>query len=234
MQTSNVGNIDFPVLDLGSPMADQIFISLRDRILSMDLIPGCTLSESDIGQRFGASRTPVRSALAQLREQGLVVTQPSRGNYVAKLSEDKIRAAQFIRECIELGIVRRLCETGLSAQDHDALIQILDRQKAAIQNDQKDDFHTQDEAFHNGLASATGFEPVRRLYMREKANLDRLRQMGMNDETHKNQLWVDHQAILNAIIARDSVTAEALMRTHVRCMLGKLSGLMSANREFFG
>lgn len=222
-----------PELDFARPAADQIFLSLRDAILNMRLTPGCTLSESEIGQRFGASRTPVRSALTQLREQGLVVTRPSRGNYVAKLSEHKIRAAQFIRECIELGIVRHHCEFGLAEGDRKQLQTFLDLQKAAIQNSEEANFHNHDEAFHNTLALATGFEPVQSLYMREKADLDRLRHLGMDNEAHKNQLWSEHKTILDAIIRRDTASAEATMKSHVRCMLSKLSGLMTANSDFF-
>ena len=233
-QASAISEIDLPKLDLDRPAAEQIFVGLRDAILSMELAPGCVLSESEIGQRFGASRTPVRSALGQLRDLGLVVTRPSRGNYVAKLSEQKIRAAQFIRESLELGIVRRLCEMGLSDEDREGLELTLKRQKLAIQNAQEEDFHMHDEAFHNSLALATGMKTVQTVYMREKADLDRLRHLGMDNESHKNQLWAEHKAILDAIIAGDATAAEAAMQTHVRCMLGKLSGLMAANKDFFG
>lgn len=234
MQVSDISDIDLPKLDLDRPAADQIFISLRDAILSMELAPGCVLSETEIGQRFGASRTPVRSALAQLREQGLVVTWPSRGNYVSKLSEQKIRAAQFIRECLELGIVRRLCEIGLSDEHREKLEESLKRQKTAIKNVQDQDFHTHDEAFHNELALATGMKTVQSVYMREKADLDRLRHLGMNNEDHKSQLWAEHRAILDAVIERNTPAAEIAMQAHVRCMLGKISGLKAANEDYFG
>ncbi len=233
MQKSGVGDIELPKLDLYHSAADQIFVRLRDAILNMELAPGCVLSEAEIGQRFGASRTPVRSALTQLREHGLVVTQPSRGNYVAKLSEQKIRAAQFIRECLELGVVRRLCEEGLSKTNRQELKATLDNQKAAINNAEEADFYKQDEAFHNGLAKATGLDLFHSLYIREKADLGRLRHLGMDDEAHKHQLWSEHKAILDAIIKQDAETAETVMRAHVRCILGKLSGLMNANRDFF-
>ncbi|WP_299808212.1 GntR family transcriptional regulator [uncultured Roseibium sp.] len=233
MRTSGVGDIEHTELDPDRPAGNQIFLSLRDAILNMELPPGCTLSESEIGLRFGASRTPVRSALTQLREQGLIVTRPSRGNYVAKLSEKKIRAAQFIRECLELGIVRRLCEYGIPEKDDEKLTAVLERQRQAIEDPEKFDFYKQDEAFHNGLATATGMEQVHLLYKREMADLGRLRHLGMDDEAHKKQLLSEHLTMLNAIRERDRERAEAVMQTHVRCVLGKLSGLMNANQDFF-
>ncbi|KZM48787.1 GntR family transcriptional regulator [Labrenzia sp. OB1] len=233
MRTSGVGDIEQTELDPDRPAGNQIFLSLRDAILNMELPPGCTLSESEIGLRFGASRTPVRSALTQLREQGLIVTRPSRGNYVAKLSEKKIRAAQFIRECLELGIVRRLCENGIPEKDDEKLSAVLERQQQAIEDPEKVDFYKQDEAFHNGLATATGMEPVHLLYKREMADLGRLRHLGMDDEAHKRHLLSEHRTMLDAIRERDRERAEAVMQSHVRCVLGKLSGLMSANRDFF-
>lgn len=233
MRAQTIAEISFPDLDLNRPAAEQIFDSLRTAILSMDLAPGCVLSETEIGIRFGASRTPVRAALTQLRNEGLVVTRPSRGNYVAKLSEENLRAAQFIRESLEVSIVGRLAENGLDAENDDRLERILDRQKAAISFEEEFDFHGEDEAFHNGLAIATGLPPVHSLYIREKANLDRLRHLGMDDVSHKSQLWQEHRQILDAIKAGDSKTAQSVMTAHTRCLLGKIASLIEANRDFF-
>lgn len=233
MQATGISDIDVPALDLDRPAAEQIFVSLRQAILNMDLAPGRALSETEIGQHFGASRTPVRSALAQLRDAGLIVTRPSRGNYVAKLSEHRIRAAQLIRECIEVGVVRRLCEEGLEDAHRARLDAALTGQKQAIDAAEGVDFYLADEAFHNGLALATGFEQVHAVYVREKGDLLRLRHLGMHDMAHKTRLLADHRAILDAILRRDAAAAEAAMQTHVRDVLTKLSGLIAANRDYF-
>ncbi|HCD85383.1 MAG TPA: GntR family transcriptional regulator, partial [Agrobacterium sp.] len=89
-------------LDLNRPAVDQIYAALKGAILARQLAPGQAVSENDIGQLFNSSRTPVREALSRLRDDGLIVTLPSRGTYVSKLSEQQIRSAQFIREALEV------------------------------------------------------------------------------------------------------------------------------------
>ena len=101
-------------LDLSRPAAEQIASALKSAVLNMQIAPGAMISENEVGQLFGASRTPVREAFAQLRDDGLVVTWPSRGTYVSKLSEHQIRGAQFLREALEVAVVDRLCSEGIS------------------------------------------------------------------------------------------------------------------------
>ena len=70
-----VPEIRFPEIDPERPAGIQIFDALQSMILTMELPPGQALPEADIGTRFGASRTPVREALQQLRQSGLVTTR---------------------------------------------------------------------------------------------------------------------------------------------------------------
>jgi len=103
-------------LDLNRPVVDQIYSALKSAILSRELFPGQAVSENEIGQSFNSSRTPVREALSRLRDDGLIVTLPSRGTYVSKLSERNIRSSQFIREALEVAAVEKLCQIGLSSE----------------------------------------------------------------------------------------------------------------------
>ncbi|WP_265517260.1 GntR family transcriptional regulator [Nitratireductor luteus] len=225
--------VAFPPLDLGRPAGEQIFSALKSAILKTELPPGCLISESEIGQRFGASRTPVREAFTQLRADGLIVTLPSRGNYVSRLSEVRIREAQFIREGLELANVERLCEIGLRDTAASALTSILDAQSRCVACGDLLEFQEQDDLFHIMLARATGFARAETLLVREKAALDRLRVFSLSDVKHMTCLLEEHRAILNAIRERDTGSALAATRVHLRSILGALSSLIQANRDFF-
>lgn len=231
--TTDLKAISFPPLDMNRPAGEQIFSALKSAILKTELPPGCLISESEIGQRFGASRTPVREAFTQLRTDGLIVTRPSRGNYVSRLSEARIREAQFIREGLELANVERLCETGLPDAVVNALTGILDVQGRCVACDDMLEFQMQDDRFHTTLARATGFARAETLLVREKAALDRLRGFSLSDTNHMTCLLEEHRAILNAIRERDTGAALAAMRAHLRSILGALSSLIQANKDFF-
>ncbi|MEP2980407.1 MAG: GntR family transcriptional regulator [Lentilitoribacter sp.] len=232
MTDKQLTDINFPVLDLRNSAADQIMNSLRWAIMQMELLPGQALPETEVAQRFGASRTPVRSALTQLRGQGLVITLPSRGNYVTKLSEAGVRSAHFIRESLELGFARKLCERGLTEPEKAFFKQNLAQQKLAVK-DMSVDFLLLDEEFHNAIASFSGLDYAHNLYLQEKANLNRLRQMGMLSTEHRSQLYQDHHEIFASICDQDSGRVDGLLRNHIQDILSKLSFLIAENRTYF-
>ena len=225
----------FPVasLDLSRPAAEQIASALKAAILNTSLAPGSLISENEVGQLFGASRTPVREAFAQLRDDGLIVTWPSRGTYVSRLSEQQIRSAQFLREALEVAVVERLCAKGLAPEALAALDGNLAQQRAAVAQGDKLGFQALDDRFHALLAEATGFDRIGGLLIREKAALDRLRVLSLNNADHMTRLLVEHEGILDAV--RNGYSGQALdrMRRHLRTVLKTLSSLIEANRDFF-
>jgi DNA-binding GntR family transcriptional regulator len=82
--------------------ADQIYITLKEEILSGEISSGDLLSENDIARRFEVSRTPVREALNQLACDGLVQVLPQRGHLVRTVSFSEIVEAFRLRELLEV------------------------------------------------------------------------------------------------------------------------------------
>lgn len=224
---------DMPPLDFARPANEQIAAALRAAILTMRLPPGRIIPEIEVGQMFGASRTPVREAFAQLREEGLIVTWPSRGTFVSRLSVDQIRGAQFLREALEVAVVKRLCAESLTAEAGASLAENLAGQRRAVEVGDKDGFRALDDRFHTALVEATGLARIGTVLAREKAVLDRLRVLSLDDAAHRARLLGDHESIIAAIEARQTTEASAAMRRHLRRVLDTLSDLVAANRDYF-
>ncbi len=222
-----------PPLDLNRPAAEQIFTSLKAAILSTRLTPGRMISENEVGQLFGASRTPVREAFSLLREDGLLITRPSRGTYVSKLSEKQIRGAQFLREALEVSVVERLCLEGLKDIHRTRLVKALELQKRAMQAGDTSAFQEQDDRFHAILADATGFERIENLLIKEKSVLDRLRVLSLDDTNQMEQLFSEHTGIFEAIENGYSGQAVDRIKRHLRRVLKTLSQLIEANQDYF-
>ena len=95
-------------LDFNRPVVDQIYSALKSAILSRELFPGQAVSENEIGQSFNSSRTPVREALSRLRDDGLIVTLPSR---TRAQSERVLHHAGLAHRCtvraIDVGVSTR-------------------------------------------------------------------------------------------------------------------------------
>ena len=234
-KASSIDTSALPVrpLDLSRPAAEQIAAEMKSAILKVTLKPGSMISENEIGQVFGASRTPVREAFALLRSEGLLVTYPSRGTYVSKLAEHQIRGAQFLREALEVAVIERLCDTGVTDTAQAALEQNLKAQERTIADDDRDALHKLDDQFHSLLADATGFPRVSSLLQSEKTALDRLRYLSLNNHDRMSELLMEHRGILQAVTNRYSGQALDRMRLHLRSVLSTLSELIDENRDYF-
>ena len=87
---------------------DQTLETLRRRIISLQLPPGEPLSENELAQELGVSRTPVRESLILLREEGLVQVYRQIGSFVSLVDLARVSEAQFVREAIECASLRDL------------------------------------------------------------------------------------------------------------------------------
>ena len=215
------------------PANRSIVVTLRDEIMGLHLKPGDLISEAEVGKRLGASRTPVREAFAQLRDEGLVETFASRGTFVTRLSVPRLRAAQFLREAVEVAVVERLCAQGVPEGVRQALTENLDRQKAAVAEDDATGFQTLDSRFHALLAEATGLPRVGPVLLREKALLDRLRALTPSDATQRGRLVREHEALLQGVLGGWTVSALGQVRTHLRRVLPLLSDIADENPAYF-
>jgi DNA-binding GntR family transcriptional regulator len=91
------------------PVARRVFQELRNAIFTMRFRPGQAVSELDIATQFGVSRQPVREAFIKLGEAGLLSVRPQRGTFIVKISVKQVFDTRFVREAVELAVVRRAC-----------------------------------------------------------------------------------------------------------------------------
>src|SRR4051812_49442151 len=91
---------------LGSSAREQAYAVLRQAIVGAELEPGRRLSENQLADLIGVSRTPVRDALARLRDERLVAIVPQLGTFVTYIDEEAVADAHFVREALEVGAVR--------------------------------------------------------------------------------------------------------------------------------
>src|SRR5438477_6538020 len=103
-------------LDRDRQAAPQVFERLRGMIISLELPPGSPLSRAALAEQFGVSSTPIRDALMRLDEEGLVEVFPQYATVVSRIDVRRAQQAHFLRQALELEIVR-----GLALKHEDAL-----------------------------------------------------------------------------------------------------------------
>ena len=77
---------------LSKSQKETLYVSLKQRILTLDLEPGQSLDEARVAREYGLSRTPVRDVLRQLAGEGYLTIEENRGAYVASMSHKTLRS----------------------------------------------------------------------------------------------------------------------------------------------
>jgi DNA-binding GntR family transcriptional regulator len=90
----------------GTTTVATLTAALRDRILNGDLAPGTRLIERSIVEQYDVARVSVRSALARLAAEGLVVTESHRGSRVATMDDESLRDLFALRTALEVEAAR--------------------------------------------------------------------------------------------------------------------------------
>jgi len=109
-----------------STLCENIAERLIDAILSGKLKPDSRLNESELSRQLKVSRAPIREALRQLQEQGLVVHLPRRGMFVVSLTEKQIEKINRLRVVLESEALL-LCRANLTPQNERKLIAELEK-----------------------------------------------------------------------------------------------------------
>lgn len=91
-------------------LARQAYVTLRDRIVALELPPGALLSETTLGESLGISRTPIREALKQLERDYLISVLPRRGIFVTEINLHDQLLLLDIRRGIESALFARAAE----------------------------------------------------------------------------------------------------------------------------
>lgn len=220
-------------LDLSrEPMARQVTRALRLAIVSMKIAPGEMLSEQDLAQRFGVSRSPVREALIKLSEAGLVRVLPQRGTQVVKISRAAVEDARFIRVAVECAVVREAAQRATPVMLAE-LNASLTRQRRAQRATSSDDFMALDEEFHRLLAETAGRPAAWRMIEDVKPQMDRVRYLDVKQATPRHLIVAQHAMIVDAIKASDPVAAEKAMNQHLSEILRSLPELAAKHPDLF-
>lgn len=211
--------------------ADVVHDALRHLIVTMELAPGQPVQEKELCERFGVSRTPLREALLRLAEHGLVTVAPQHGTFVAGISPRAVRQAHFLRENLEIPVIRRLALT--KGADLTPAREILVAQKiAAARNDQAE-FILLDDRFHEALFAAADLPELWSVIHARKGHLDRIRFIQGTARGSVEVPLQQHEQILSAVAENSPDRAARLLAEHVAGSLVFLDRHLRERPEMF-
>ena len=212
--------------------AVAIHAQLRAEIVELVRPPGSIVNERALAAQFGVSRTPVREALLQLANDGLIDLIPQIGTFVAKIPLDQLPEAILVRQALEETTARLAAEHATAHQVAQMRHAIATQTEAARQSE-IETFHKADEELHAHIAAASGYPGIWRLVRQAKLQLDRYRRATLPQIGRLPKVIEQHQEIVAAIEWRDPEQSATLMRQHVSALVIDLSAIRALNPNWF-
>ncbi|WP_127530611.1 GntR family transcriptional regulator [Paenibacillus kobensis] len=211
---------------------DAVYASLRELILQLELPPGTAISEKDIALKFNVSRTPVRESFVRLAQEGLLEVYPQRGTFVSLIDTNLVEEARFMREQLEVAVVRLACAE-FPAEQLAALDDNIARQRACLDaHDYKLMFEL-DELFHRTIFEGCKKSNTWAVLGGIIAHLNRSRVLRLAADHQWGHLYEQHRGIVEAIRTRDAESAAKLMTEHMHLSVADQALLKEKYPDYF-
>jgi len=186
---------------------------VKERLLDGRFAGGTLLSENDISQRLGISRTPVRQAFVQLESERLLDLYPRRGALVVPVAASEADDVLEARLLIEEHCARRVAE--MDRPPVDVLRASIAKQERALAAGGTG-FAQVDREFHRAIVAANGNELLTRQFDTLRDRHQRIAATTVARDPSRIARFIDeHREILLALERRDSDRAAELLVSHL-------------------
>jgi DNA-binding GntR family transcriptional regulator len=203
------------------PLYEEVAELLRQRIFKRELEPGNWIDELKIAEEYGISRTPLREALKVLAAEGLVTMKVRRGAYVTEVSKSDLADVYHLLSLLEsdaAGVVATKATDAELAELqklHKALEAAAKPGKTGkAQKPNTDQFFALNEQFHMRLLAIAN----NRWRDQMVADLRKVMKLNRHNSLLKTgriaESLAEHQAIMDALLARDATLAAQRMQAH--------------------
>jgi DNA-binding GntR family transcriptional regulator len=193
------------------PLRQQVYDALEGLIIYGGLSPGQHLVESDLAQRLGVSRIPVREALQLLHRDGWVDLRPRQGAFVHQPTAREADEVFSVRTLLEVESTR-LAAANATDESVRRLAEIVETGVEALRVADERELVKLNSTFHGEITDIAGNQVLAEILHR----LDkRIRWYFAPVAIARGaDSWTEHKAIVAAIGARDTDAAAAAMRRH--------------------
>ncbi|CAN7530586.1 GntR family transcriptional regulator [Pseudoduganella sp. LjRoot289] len=189
----------------------EVYRTLKQWIVELTLAPEEVIRDHDLAERLGVSRTPVREALRQLEDEGLVVTSFHKWTKVAPADPAEVLQLYPVVAALEAAAVR-LAASRLAADDLARLGKLNQALEQAIRRGDSAAATGCDMAFHALLVERSGNAEIAKLLGTLRPRIQRIELAYFGDQPMALQSVADHRAILAALRKGDADAACAAMQ----------------------
>lgn len=196
-------------------MSEKVYQRIKSDILENKLKPGEKLIEENLANEFNVSRTPVREALKQLDQDGLITYYPRRGSVVSQISMKDAQELYEIREVLEGLAIRRICME-IDSHNIKVLEEIITSMDKAIEINDYSSMERLHRSWTEATLEMTNNELLKSYLLSVTKNLGRLRKISLYRPVQSIDAYKETKDIYNAIAKNDPDESERLAKLHVR------------------
>lgn len=195
-------------------IAQEVTQQVREMIRTGALEEGSRISEKELGEAMGVSRTPVREALRVLAAEGLVQLIPRKGAFVTKPRFEDVRDMFEVMSLLE-GLCARVAAEKMSTSAFSQLENLHQELEEHYQRRDRESYLQCNHRYHSYVQEIAGNRILNEVLdsLRQKFLLYRFRQLSQPERF--DQSMQEHRALLEAFRQRDSEKAQSLMRHHL-------------------
>lgn len=187
---------------------------LRKAILRGDFVPGERLNEVAVAKVLNISRGPIREALRQLEQEGIVNLYPQRGGRVAEVTEREAMAALAIRELLETMAAKETCAA--ITEDHiDQFQELMSEMEKAEQADDFAYLVNLDFQFHRELLTIASTDTALRTWTLLGGKLMLFQSIGNRTYLQSGSVSASHLPIIAALREKNADLFRATILEHI-------------------
>jgi DNA-binding GntR family transcriptional regulator len=197
-------------------LADSVYEQVKGELFEFKLLPGDRFTETEIAERTGASRTPVRQALYRLQREGFLDVNFRNGWEVCQLDFVQLDAFYELRVLLEQTSVRRM--KALSAEALNKVLEPLDAVwQVPVAKRCKDAGMVArlDEEFHCGIVAASGNMEFARVHLEVTEKIRIVRRLDFTITSRIAATYDDHVTMLTALHQGAFKKVEEQLATHI-------------------
>lgn len=203
---------------------------LREMIFSGELPAGSSHLETELGERLGMSRTPIREAALTLEAQGLLEVRARKGVHILSISVRDMEEIYDVLTVLESMAAGQAAERGYTAHDLFDLEATIADMETALADGQRDAWADADDRFHAELVRLGGNSRVVSIVALMADQVRRARAVTLYMRPLPVQSNADHRNVLEAIAAGDSDLAQSIHSAHRAAAKETLVQLLAQNR----
>lgn len=206
-------------------LEEKVYDELSESILSAKFKKGDALTETMLSKMLGTSRTPIRSALHRLAEEGLVEIVPNRGAVVIGITEDDLVDIYHIRMRLE-GLACALAAKKIREEEKKKLQENVELSEFYINKKDTEHLKELDTDFHRTIYHAAESPTLERILTDLHRNTKAYRKLSLAVPGRLKKTAEEHKDILEAILAGDAAGAESLTAHHIEHALNNMLNIL--------